>query len=90
MASVKQKGGYQGSGDSKSKRLGVKLSGGQAAKIGSIIIRQRGTKFRAGENVKQGKDDTLYAVKHGVVKFNKKKRTRFDGSKKYVNVVSVV
>ena len=89
MAHTKQKGGYHGSRDSASKRLGVKLSGGQAAKPGSIIIRQRGTKFYPGEGVRRGNDDTLYAIKIGLVRFTRKKKNHFDGSIKFVKVVSV-
>jgi large subunit ribosomal protein L27 len=66
--------------DSQSKRLGVKLFGGQVAKIGNILIRQRGTKWHAGKNVRIGSDDTLYAVSSGVVKFTSKKVRGFDGS----------
>jgi len=90
MAHVKQKGGYKGSRDSKSKRLGVKLYGGQSVKPGNVIIRQRGTKFYPGKNVKRGNDDTLYAVKEGKIQFVQKKKFRFDGSKKYVKVVNIV
>lgn len=90
MAKVKQKGGYKGSSDSESKRLGIKLYDGQEADAGNVLVRQRGTKYLAGKNVKKGGDDTLYAIKGGVVKFQKKKKTRFDGSKKKVNIVSVV
>jgi large subunit ribosomal protein L27 len=59
--------------DSESKRLGVKLSDGQIAKAGNIIIRQRGTKYHPGENVRRGNDDTLFAVADGKVKFSTKK-----------------
>lgn len=90
MAKVKQKGGYKGSGDSISKRLGVKMSDGQKVTPGNIIIRQRGTKFYPGKNVKRGKDDTLYAMKEGVVKFKDKKKINYDGSKKYVKTVDVI
>jgi len=75
--------------DSISKRLGVKLFGGQKVSTGQIIIRQRGTKFRAGENVSKGGDDTLFAMKDGVVKFSTKRIKRFTGkliSKKFVSV----
>ena len=65
--------------DSQAKRLGVKLFGGQTAKIGNIIIKQRGTKWHAGKNVKRGNDDSLYAVAPGVVKFTAKKVRGFDG-----------
>ncbi|HNX11339.1 MAG TPA: 50S ribosomal protein L27 [bacterium] len=76
--------------DSQSKRLGVKLSDGQYAKIGSIIIRQRGTKYHVGANVKRGNDDTLFAVKTGLVKFTTKKMKKFDNTLKTVKVVSVL
>jgi len=90
MAHIKQKGGYKGSFDSESKRLGVKLYGGQKAKAGSVIVRQRGTKFHPGENVRRGKDDTLYAVKSGTVVFKTKRKTAFNGKtakKKFVSVL---
>ena len=76
--------------DSKPKYLGVKLSGGQAAKVGSIIIRQRGTSVIAGKNVRRGKDDTLYSMMAGVVKFTTKRVTRFDGTRRLAKVVHVV
>jgi large subunit ribosomal protein L27 len=60
--------------DSQAKRLGVKRYGGQVINAGTIILRQRGTPFRAGENVGRGKDDTLFAKKTGVVKFEDKGR----------------
>ena len=89
MAHVKQKGGFKGSGDSISKRLGVKLFGGQKVRPGMVIIRQRGTKMHPGENVRRGKDDTLYAVKEGKVVFQTKKKIRFDGARRFVKIVSV-
>ena len=75
--------------DSQSKRLGVKLSDGQHAKPGAIIIRQRGTKYHAGTAVRRGNDDTLYSVEHGFVKFSTKKLLKFDGSLKETKVVHV-
>ena len=75
--------------DSISKRLGVKLFGGQFIKVGSIIVKQRGTKFKAGCNVKKGKDDTLYAVKSGLVRFFKKKARSYDGRLKKNTYVAV-
>lgn len=75
--------------DSQSKRLGVKIYGGQEIKAGNIIIRQRGTKFRPGENVGIGKDHTLFAKKAGVVEFKEKKVHRFTGSLKPAKFVSV-
>jgi large subunit ribosomal protein L27 len=76
--------------DSISKRLGVKLYAGQFAKAGSIIIRQRGTKFHPGLNVKRGSDDTLFATASGYVEFKKRKKRKFDGSLKPVRIVSVI
>ena len=62
--------------ESESKRLGVKLFGGQVAKAGNILVRQRGTVHNAGENVGMGKDHTLYALVDGVVTFKKKEKNR--------------
>jgi len=72
MAHKKAGGSTRNGRDSESKRLGVKLFGGQVAKAGSIIIRQRGTKFTAGRNVGMGKDNTLFATVSGRVVFSKK------------------
>ena len=76
--------------DSISKRLGVKLTEGQSAKAGSIIIRQRGSKFRAGKNVIKGGDDTLMAKVAGKVHFYRRKKIKFDGSLKWTKFVSVI
>ncbi|MDD2766292.1 MAG: 50S ribosomal protein L27 [Candidatus Moranbacteria bacterium] len=65
--------------DSISKRLGVKIFGGQMVETANIIIRQRGTKFHAGKNVAQGEDDTLFALISGVVEFQAKKVKDFTG-----------
>ncbi len=89
MAHKKGKGSTSLGRDSISKRLGVKLSGGQIAKIGSIIIRQRGTKFLPGKNVIRAADDTLFAAKEGKVCFVTKKVKRFDGGSKIKKIVSV-
>ena len=86
----KKAGGSTGLGrDSKAKRLGVKRGDGQAVKAGEILIRQRGTKWRAGENVLKGKDDTLYSKVAGIVKFTKKKVTKFDGALKLKTFVNI-
>ena len=77
--------------DSASQRLGVKLFAGEFASAGSILVRQRGTKFRPGKNVKKGGDDTLFAETSGIVSFTKKKIKRFTGKLKeavFVNVTS--
>jgi len=76
--------------DSQSKRLGTKIYDGQPAKAGSVLIRQRGSKIRAGKNVKIGKDDTLYAAISGVVKFSQKKMKKFTGKLERVKFVNVV
>jgi len=75
--------------DSQPKYLGVKLSGGQAAKVGNIIIRQRGTKFVAGPGTRLGNDDTVYAMRVGQVKFTTKQVRKFDGNRRMIKVVSV-
>lgn len=72
MAHKKAGGSTRNGRDSESKRLGVKRYGGQAVSAGSIIVRQRGTKFHAGVNVGMGKDHTLFATADGVVKFEVK------------------
>ncbi|MCK4354888.1 50S ribosomal protein L27 [Candidatus Parcubacteria bacterium] len=76
--------------DSQPKYLGVKLYEGQQAKVGSVIIRQRGTKFLAGKNVKKGADDTLFALKQGTVKFSTKRKIKFDKSQRLVKIVNIV
>ncbi len=65
--------------DSISKRLGVKIYGGQFAEAGNVIIRQRGTKYHLGKNMKKGADDTLYALVNGIVEFKTKKVREFTG-----------
>jgi len=90
MAHRKAGGSASNLRDSKSKRLGVKRSGGQQVKAGEILIRQRGTKFVPGLNVRKGSDDTLYAIVAGTVKFASKYRTRFDGKRRKAKVVEVV
>ncbi|HNY14007.1 MAG TPA: 50S ribosomal protein L27 [Bacteroidales bacterium] len=76
MAHKKGAGSSRNGRDSQSKRLGVKLYGGQIAKAGNIIVRQRGTKHNPGLNVGLGKDHTLYALADGEIEFKKKKDNR--------------
>ena len=76
MAHKKGEGSVKNGRDSHSKRLGVKIFGGQAAISGNIIIRQRGTVYHPGENVGVGKDFTLFALSDGVVTFSKGKQNR--------------
>lgn len=90
MAKRKQGGSAKNLQDSNPQYLGVKLSDGQAAKTGAIIVRQRGTKIAPGKNVGLGKDHTLFALKDGTVSFRRARKTRFDGKtikKRYVDVV---
>ncbi|GAB3350141.1 MULTISPECIES: 50S ribosomal protein L27 [Chromohalobacter] len=84
MAHKKAAGSSRNGRDSESKRLGVKLFGGQAATAGNIIVRQRGTKFHAGSGVGIGKDHTLFALNEGVIKFE----TKGPKNRKFVSVVS--
>lgn len=83
MAHKKAGGSTRNGRDSISKRLGVKRFGGQAVRAGNILVRQRGTRFHAGENVSMGKDHTLFATVDGTVEFV----TRGPKSRKYVQVV---
>ena len=77
MAHKKGVGSSKNGRESESKRLGVKLFGGQVAKAGNILVRQRGTVHNPGENVGIGKDHTLYALVDGVVSFRKKEKDRY-------------
>ncbi|MBQ6437334.1 MAG: 50S ribosomal protein L27 [Bacteroidales bacterium] len=83
MAHKKGVGSSKNGRESQSKRLGIKLFGGQVAKAGNILVRQRGTVHYPGENVGMGKDHTLFALKDGVVTFKKKR-----DDKSYVSVVT--
>lgn len=76
--------------DSNAQRLGIKLHDGQAVKTGMIIIRQRGTRVHPGKNTKRAKDDSIFAMANGKVKFSQHKRRRFDGGLKPSKFVSVV
>ncbi len=75
--------------DANPKYRGIKLFAGQQAKIGQILVRQKGTKFLPGKNVKLGRDYTLYAVKEGVVRFSVKKKIGFNRKQRVVKVVNV-
>ncbi|OGE86634.1 MAG: 50S ribosomal protein L27 [Candidatus Doudnabacteria bacterium RIFCSPHIGHO2_02_FULL_46_11] len=90
MAHKKAGGSTQYGRDSNPKYLGVKKFGGEKVGVGDIIIRQRGSKFRAGKNVSSGKDDTLFAMAAGVVKFSKRKTLKFTGALSRVRIVSVL
>jgi large subunit ribosomal protein L27 len=84
MAHKKGVGSSRNGRESHSKRLGVKVFGGQFARAGNIIVRQRGTKHNPGDNVSIGKDHTLFALVDGVVEFRKKKDDR-----SYVSVTPI-
>jgi large subunit ribosomal protein L27 len=84
MAHKKGVGSSKNGRESESKRLGVKIFGGQAAIAGNIIIRQRGTKHHPGENVYMGKAHTIHAAIDGILKFEKKR-----GGRSYISIVPV-
>lgn len=93
MSKTKAGGSTRNGRDSKAKRLGVKVWGGQVVTAGSIIVRQRGTKFYPGENIGMGRDHTLFAKVDGTVQFTEKRTTKYDGRKfkdVFVNVVTAV
>ena len=84
MATKKAGGSNRNGRDSEAKRLGVKRFGGESVLAGSIIVRQRGTKFHAGTNVGMGKDHTLFATADGKVKFERKG----DKNRQYVSIIA--
>jgi large subunit ribosomal protein L27 len=84
MAHKKGQGSSRNGRDSNAQRLGVKKFGGEHVLAGNIIVRQRGTKFHPGANVKKGSDDTLFAVAEGLVKFETKR-----GERQFVSVQTV-
>ncbi len=90
MATTKSAGTVKTGRDSKPKYLGVKVYAGQRVKNGDIIVRQRGSKIMPGKNVKKGRDDTLYSLKEGVVKYSTVRKSCFDGKQKRMKVVTVV
>jgi large subunit ribosomal protein L27 len=90
MAHTKAGGSTKLGRDSASKRLGVKKFGGQLVKAGNIIVRQRGSKWQAGENIGVGKDDTLFAKIAGHVKFIQKAKLSHTGRKIKKTVVNIV
>lgn len=84
MAHKKAGGSTRNGRDSQAKRLGVKCFGGQAVRAGSIIVRQRGTKFHAGSNVGCGRDQTLFALKDGKVLF----KVKGSNNRKFISIDS--
>jgi large subunit ribosomal protein L27 len=89
MAHKKAGGSTQLGRDSESKRLGVKIYGGQPVEAGQVIIRQRGVRYQAGNGTRVGGDDTIYAAVAGIVKFIKKKKKRFTGKLKTSTIITV-
>ncbi|MFH1582142.1 MAG: 50S ribosomal protein L27 [bacterium] len=89
MSKTKASGSTKLGRDSQPQYLGVKLYAGEKTKPGNIIVRQRGTNIIPGENTKIGKDNTIYAVKEGVVHFITKRKKGFNRSQKKIKVVSV-
>jgi len=89
MAKTKAAGATKLGRDSRPKYLGIKIFDGQRVKVGQILVRQRGSKFYPGKNVKKGGDDTLYAMKEGIVRFVTKKKIGFNSSQKKVKIVSI-
>ncbi len=90
MATTKSAGTVKTGRDSQPKYLGVKVTAGQMVKTGNILVRQRGSKFLAGKNVREGRDNTLYALQEGTVTFSKKRKDCFDGKKRRATMVSVL
>lgn len=92
MAHKKAGGSTSYGRDSHGQRLGVKKYAGEYARIGNIIIRQRGTKVRPGNGIKRGNDDTLFAITEGFIKFTTSRVRRFTGAyktAKYVHIIPV-
>jgi len=89
MAHTKSGGSTKLGRDSESKRLGVKINHNEDVHAGQVIIRQRGTHYLPGRFVARAGDDTLYALKDGVVQFLSRKKTNFDGSRRYTKIVTV-
>ena len=90
MSTTKSAGSTRLGRDSGPKYLGIKLFAGEKAKAGQILVRQRGTKLFAGKNVGMGKDNTLFALKEGIVRFSTKRKLGFDRSQRIVKVVHII
>jgi large subunit ribosomal protein L27 len=90
MAHKKAGGSTSNARDSQGQRLGVKLYAGEHAKAGSILVRQRGSAIRPGLNVRKAKDDTLFAVAPGIVKFSNRRATTYTGKIKMVKVANII
>lgn len=89
MSTSKSTGSSRLGRDSAAQRLGIKIYGGQKANVGEIIVRQRGTRYLPGKNVKRGSDDTLYAALTGTVRFSNTLKKLFNGKQRQAKVVNV-
>lgn len=89
MAHKKAGGSTRLGRDSNAQRLGIKLYGGEYAQAGAIIVKQRGTRYRAGVNTKRANDDSIFALAPGKVKFTKKKVEKFTGKFEFAQIVSI-
>lgn len=90
MAHTKSSGAAKYGRDSQPKYLGVKKHDGEKVKTGDIVVRQRGNRILPGDGMRRGGDDTIYALREGVVKFTTMRKTAFDGSRKYKTVAKIV
>lgn len=90
MAHKKAAGASKNGRDSNPKYLGIKVNVGQKTKVGSVLIRQRGTDVLPGKNVGMGKDHTLFALREGVVEIVRKRKTHFDNSQMRKKVLNVI
>lgn len=90
MATKKSGGTAKNLRDSKPKYLGVKLYDGEVSKPGAVLVRQRGTRVLPGKNVRMGKDHTLFATVTGIVQFDNKRKTRFNGESVKKKIVHVL
>jgi large subunit ribosomal protein L27 len=89
MAHKKAAGSTKNGRDSNPKYLGIKVNNGEKAIPGNILLRQRGTEYLPGRNVKMGKDHTIFAIKEGVVSYGKKRKIRFDNSIQIKKIVHI-
>lgn len=89
MAHTAAAGSSKNNRDSRPKYLGIKLHDGQRARVGTVLVRQRGTSILPGAAVGRGKDDTLFALKEGVVKFSTIRKINFDGKIKKRKMIAI-
>ena len=90
MAHKKAGGSTSYGRDSAGQRLGIKIYAGEPARAGMVLVRQRGTKWHPGKNVRRGSDDTLYATANGVVTFTHRKKPNFTGRLQHRTIINIV